>query len=471
MGNQKHGRNLTEGSIPRHLLAVALPMLAGNLIHVSYMIVNAIWIGRFLGKEAVGAVAVSFPIMFILIAVASGATMATTILISQYYGAGNRAMVQKTVGNSAALSLALSTLIIGIGMTFSHAMLGLMGTPPDVLALADPYLRISFAGFIFMFLSFLISSILRGLGDTVTPLLFMGSGAIMNAILDPLLILGVGPFPRLGLNGAAVASILSSAFGAIVGLVYLNRKDHIAAISPRTLRWDGGSIRLIFRIGFPSMIQQSLVSFGNAVITTFVNSFGAAAIAALGVAMRIESLAFMPALTLSMASSAMASQNLGAGKPERVESLFRWGVLMTSAIALSVSLLVACLPRQLISIFVRDASVMDIGTTYLRMIGPFYILFAVMFVANGVINGSGRTLVTMLFTLVSLWGIRIPAAGLLSRTSLGIRGIWIAVVLSFAITMIISLLYYFSGKWKKPLAAFRPKAVPKPVAEPRPETI
>jgi putative MATE family efflux protein len=447
----KFGRDLTVGSIPRHLLAVALPMLLGNLINSGYSIINTIWIGKIVGERAVGATASSFPVVFIFIGLASGATMATTILVSQYYGAKDFDKVKKAVDTSFTIAILLGVLITAAGILFADDILRAMNTPADVFSLASPYLKISMGGFAFMFISFLITSILRGIGDTKTPLAFMGIGVAINAVLDPLLIIGVGPFPRLGLNGAAIASVISSAIALMLGLGYLNHKSHVVAFDPRHMRLDRQIALLILKIGFPSMIQQSLISLGSVFVTTFVNSFGTPAIAAFGAAGRIDGLSFMPAMSLSMASSTIAGQNLGAGHPDRVYRVFRWGVLMTSVIAGFFTLAELIFPHQLLSMFLNDESVIDVGVWYLRIVCLVNVPFAIMFISNGIINGAGRTLVTMLFTLNAVWVFRVPLAAILSRTSLGIIGIWVAIDIGVLVTTAVSLTYFAMGHWKKPL--------------------
>lgn len=447
--SHEFGRDLTVGSIPRHLLAVSVPMLLGNFLNAAYNIVDTIWVGNIIGKNAVGATAVSFPIIFILIALSSGATMATSILIAQYYGAKDYGMVSRVVNNSFAISCILGIVLTVTGILSGDFLLRLMNTPQEIFEMASSYLKIYLTGFVFMYLSFLVTSILRGIGDTMTPLIFLAIAAVLNTVLDPLLIIGVGPFPRLGLSGAAIATVISMGVACISGLIYLNLKNHIVAPDPRKFILDKNITFLIFKIGLPSIVQQSLVSMGAAFITTFVNAFGAPAIAAFGAAGRIESLAFMPAMSLGMASSTLAGQNLGAGKPERIKEIFKWGILMTSAITITISLMTVSAPRLILSMFVREPDVLEIGVTYLKVVGGAYIFFAVMFISNGIINGAGHTITTMLFTLLSLWGVRVPLASVLSRTSLGSTGIWIAIVASFATTMTISLLYYFSGRWKK----------------------
>lgn len=460
--NAKFGKDLTVGSIPRHLLVFSIPMLIGNLLQTGYQIINTIWVGNIVGEDAVGATAVSFPIIFILIALAGGATLATTILVSQYFGAKDYKMVERVVNNSFSVTLILGIILTVVGIFSSDFLLRLMNTPAEIFSMASSYLKITLAGFILIYFIFLVTSILRGIGDTMTPLIFMAIGVGINAIFDPLLIIGIGPFPKMGLNGAAVASLISQGIAFILAVIYLNRKNHLVAIDPRKFIFDKHQTILLFKIGFPSIIQQSLVSIGAAFITTFVNAFGAAAIAAFGAAGRIDSIAFMPAMSLSMAASALTGQNLGAQKPERVKEIFKWGVIMTSAITLVISIMAVSIPRLLLSMFIHDPVVLDIGVTYLRIEGGSYILFAIMFITNGIINGAGHTMTTMVFSLLSLWVVRVPLAAILSHTKSGIVGIWIAVVISYGVVMIISLMYYLSGRWKKAVIKTIQQPVPNP---------
>lgn len=445
---RKAGKDLTVGSVPRLLVAFALPMLIGNLLSTGYSIINTIWVGNILGGNAVGATAASFPIVFMLIALASGATMATTILISQYFGAKNFQMVRKVVNTSFSISLVLSLVLTIAGVLLSDPILRLMSTPEAIFPLASGYLKISFAGVLFFYFSFLLTSILRGIGDTMTPLLFLVISTVLNAILDPLLIIGIGPFPKLGLNGAALASLIAQIVAVLLAMIYLSKKNPIVAFHPRELEFDRSIALLIAKIGFPSMIQQTLVSVGMAFVTSFVNAFGATATAAFGAASRIDSLAMMPSMAMAVAASTLSGQNLGAGKPERIKQAFRWGILL-NLLMVSAVVLVACLfPRMILSAFVHDPAILDIGVHYLWIVAPGYLFFAVMFVSNGIINGSGRTMVTMFITLFALWLFRVPLAAYLSHTSLGLRGIWLAMTIGFAASMCMSLAYYFSGRWK-----------------------
>jgi putative MATE family efflux protein len=437
-------------------------MLLGNLIQIGYSIINTIWVGHLVGEDAVGAAGVSFPIFFILVGLAMGITMATMILISQYYGGRDYEMVKKIVNNSFSLSLIIGAVLTLAGILSSDFLLKLMKTPSENFVMASSYLKIMMIGFILMYMGLLVTSILRGIGDTVTPLVFMSIGVGLNAILDPFLIGGFGPFPHLGLNGAAYATLISQSTALVLGFVYLNRKNHLVAFNPKMLILDRHITLLVLKIGLPSIISQSLVSIGNMFITTFVNSFGSAATNAFGAVARMDMFAFMPAMSMSMAVSALTGQNLGARKPERIKDIFKWGVITTSSVTLLISLIAVFLSRLILIMFGlgSDAAVIRIGTTYLRIVGSSYIFLAVMLISNGVINGAGHTMITMVFALLSLWLIRVPFSWLLPKTSLGITGIWVAVALSFVVMMIVSLIYYSSGRWKKSVVVKTPAAAP-----------
>ena len=449
--NNQFGTDMTVGSIPRHLLRFSIPMLIGNLIQIGYSIVNRIWVGHLIGENAVGAIGVSFPVFFTLIGLSMGISMASTILVAQYYGAKDYRMVERVVGNSFSVALLAGTILTGSGILFGDFLLHIMDTPPENFTMASSYLKISLLGFILLYLGFLINSILRGIGDAVTPLVFMSIGIGLNTILDPFFIGGFGPFPSHGLNGAAYASIVSQTTAVVISIIYLNRKGHVVAFNPKKLTLDRHITLLLFKIGLPSIVQQSLISISGMFVQTFVNSFGAAAANAYGAVLTVDMFAFMPAMSMSMAVSTLTGQNLGAGLPERVKRIFKSGVMMTSSITILISILVVTLSRLILIMFGLgdDIRVMDIGISYLRIAGSCYIFFAIMFISNGVINGAGHTLITMVFTLLSLWIIRVPLAWFLSKTGLGIAGIWIAVACSFFVTMIISLTYYFSGRWRK----------------------
>jgi putative MATE family efflux protein len=452
------GRDLTTGSIPRHLIAFSLPMLAGSALQTAYSFINAIWVGQFLGETALAAVSVSFPVVFVLIAVAAGMTMATGILIAQHYGARDMAAVRRVVDSSTILMAALGLVMLVAGEILTPLILRAMDTPADVLPMAAEYMRIFLLSLPLMFGLFLTRSMLQGSGDSTTPLYFQAGAILLTIVLDPVLMFGWLGLPALGLNGTAWATVISHVL-ALSALVYVlhRRKNPVA---PR-LEWAGFDWHTTWttiRIGFPAAVQQSLISVSMVFVTGLVNGFGKDATAAFGVAMRVDQLAFMPALTFSMAISTLAGQNIGAGRYDRIRPIFAWGCLLSGGVTAVASLLAVLVPGLLMRIFTPEEHLIAIGIDYLRIVGSCYLFFAIMFVANGIINGSGHTIPTTIISLVSLWVVRVPVAYWLSRYTGSVTSVWWAMSLSFAVSMAASLAYYASGRWRRPIARPQPAA-------------
>jgi putative MATE family efflux protein len=455
------GRDLTVGSIPRHLIVFALPMLVGSTLQTAYSFVNAIWVGQFLGTSALAAVTVSFPVVFVMIAVGAGMTMATGILISQHYGARDMAAVRRVVDSSTILVGVLSLALTVVGEILTPQILAAMDTPPDVMPLAVAYMRIFLLSLPLGFGMFLTRSMLQGIGDSTTPLYFQGGAILLTAVLDPILMFGWLGAPELGLNGTAWATVISHVLALAALIVVLRRRGN--PVAPR-LEWAGFDWRTTWttiRIGTPAAVQQSLISIGMVFVTGIVNGFGEESTAAFGAASRIDQLAFMPALTFSMAISTLAGQNIGAGHYHRIRAIFGWGCLLSGGVTLAASILAVGLPGVLLRIFTPDEEIIRLGTDYLRIVGACYIFFAIMFVSNGIINGAGHTIPSTVITLVSLWIVRVPVAYWLSQSIESIDGVWYATSLSFGVSMTLSLLYYLSGWWRKPVGR-RPTAPPSP---------
>ncbi|MCF2945416.1 MATE family efflux transporter [Paenibacillus tarimensis] len=431
------------------MVKFALPVLIGNLLATGYSVINIIWIGKLLGKEEVAAAAVSLPIYLAMVALGSGATLATSLLVSRAYGAGDLKRIQQVVNNSWSVAFILTVLVTAGGLLLSDTLLRLLGTPIEIMEIASGYLKLTILSFVLMYASYLIASVLRGIGDTTIPLVFIILSTLINAVLDPLLISGYGPIPSFGLNGAAYASIFSMGTSVILGFLYVKYKYREWPINPTGLLFERAVFGEIIRIGLPSFVQQMLVSLGYAFITIFVNGFGAAATAAFGIAGRIDSIVAMPAIAVMMAASTLTAQNLGAGKVERLKYILGSGIIINIPIIAAISILCVTLPEAIMQVFVHDEDVISRGVEYLRLVGFGYLFFIVFYVSNGIINGAGKTISTMVISFVSLCIIRIPLAHWLSLTDLGIQGIWLAIVISYAATTAASLLYYFSGRWLK----------------------
>ena len=447
----QHGTDLTTGSIPRHLVAFSVPMLLGSALQTAYSLVNAFWVGNRLGTDAMVAVTVSLPVLFVLTAVAGGLTLATTVLVSQAYGAKNYSEVRRVINNSVVLVGAISLVCVLLGQLAAAPVLRLIRTPPSALQLSVTYLRLLLFTMPPTFGIFLLAAALRGVGDSKTPLYFQAVSLAVAFVLDPLLMFGWLGFPRLGLNGTAVATLLAQTAAVVTLAYFLARGNHIASPDWLHLRADAETTWLTLKIGVPSMVQQALVSVGMMVMTGLVNTFGREGAAAFGIALRIDQLAFMPAMTIGMAVSSLVGQNVGARRFDRASAVLRWGLVMSVGMTSVASALALAVPALLLSPFSRDPHVINIGTGYLRIAAFMYLGFAIMFVSNGVINGSGHTLETTAFTLLSLWGVRIPLAAHLARSLHRIEGIWYAMLAGVAFGAALSVVYYATGLWKRPV--------------------
>ena len=445
------GTDLTTGDVLRHLIRFSIPMLVGSVFQTAYSIINAAWVGNGLGPECMAAITVSFPILFLLMAVAGGLTMASNILVAQSYGAKDLKQLRRVVQNSLVLTGVVGIACLTTGHFAADAILRGMRTPPDVLPLAVNYLRLFLWTTPFMFGVFYLASVMRGVGDSKTPLYFQAVSLGINAILDPILMFGWLGLPRLGLNGTATATICAQACAFAALAVYVHRREHIVAPNWKRLRIDWPTTLLTVKIGIPSMVQQALVSLGMLFVVSIVNRFGTHSSAAFGIAMRIDQLAFMPAMTIGMAVSTLSGQNIGAQRFDRVSQTFRCGIAVSLGITMFASILAFSASEWLMGLFARDADVVAAGASYLRAISIGYLMFAVMFVSNGVVNGSGHTGATTMFTLVSFWGVRVPFAAWLSGYLGRVEGVWYAIVVSLAAGTLVSLGYYASGRWKRPV--------------------
>jgi putative MATE family efflux protein len=457
---QGFGRDLTTGSIPRHMVAFSLPMLLGSFLQTAYSFINAIWVGQYLGTAALAAVTVSFPIIFVLFAIGMGLTLATNILVSQSFGARRMDELRRTVDSSTVLIGSLGIVFTVLGELFAPAMLRAMDTPPDILAASTSYLRIFLLSLPLGFGLFLTRSLLQGVGDSKTPLYFQSGSVLFTTALDPVLMFGWLGLPKLGLNGTAWATVISQVLSLTALIAYLHvKKVPVAPSWPRFSHLGPITLKTL-RIGLPSAVQQSLVSIGMVFVTGIVNGFGETATAAFGAASRIDQIAFLPAMTFGMAISTLAGQNLGAGRQDRIREIFLWGCVFSGGITLVITAVAVAIPGALLSIFVTDDAVLQPGIAYLHIVGTCYLFFSLVFVANGIINGAGHTLTTTVISLISLWVIRVPVAYWLSRRMGSVQGVWYAIALSFAVSLAASMAYYFSGRWKRPLGKKPPGGPP-----------
>lgn len=437
-------KDLTTGKEGKLILQFATPMLLGNVFQQMYNIVDSIVIGNYLGKEALAAVGAAFPFIFLLISLIIGIASGSTIIISQYFGAKDFSRVKRTIDTLYIFLFFASITISLIGISFSGPIFRLIALPEEVIPQAVIYMNIYISGIIFAFGFNGTAAILRGLGDSKTPLVFLVLSTITNIGFDLLFVIVF----KWGIAGVAIATVISQAGAFVTAIIYLNRTHEIVTLNTWKLVFDREIFRQSIRIGLPSGIQQSFVSIGMLALFRIVNIFGTPAAAAYTIAMRIDSFASMPAMNFAAALSSFVGQNIGANKSSRVRSGMRATIGMTAIISLLVSTLAVIFRTELMMLFTKDPEVVALGEDYLLIVSFFYIFFSTMFVVNGVLRGAGDTLVPMFITLVALWFVRIPLSWYLS-TIIGVTGIWWGIPIAWFIGMVLAYIYYKTGKWKE----------------------
>lgn len=458
-------KDLTTGNIGGSILRFAAPMLIGNIFQQTYNVVDSIIVGQFLGKEALAAVGASFPIIFALISFVIGIASGGTIVIAQYFGAKDYEKVRRAIDTLYIFVFFASLLIMAVGIIFSEEIFRLMKLPEEVMPDAIVYLETFLLGTVLLFGFNGTSAILRGLGDSVTPLVFLIIASAFNIALDFAFIKYLG----MGVQGAALATVVSHGGAFITAIFYLNKTHKLVKLRLTKLVFDWDIFRKSVRIGLPSGFQQTFVSFGMLALFRIVNTFGTNVAAAYTVAGRIDSLAMLPAMNFGQALSTFVGQNIGANKIERVKQGLRATMGMSILVSVLLTAGIVVFREELMRIFISDPQVIDIGVDYLVIVGSSYIIFSIMFSLNGVLRGAGDTIIPMFITLLSLWIIRIPLASLLSgrfatiaadmgihirlpeilQGSLQEQGIWWTVPIAWLFGALFSSIYYRTGRWKK----------------------
>ncbi len=437
-------KDLTTGKESKLILQFAAPMLLGNIFQQLYNIVDSIIVGNFIGKEALAAVGASFPIIFTLISLVIGFAMGATIIIAQYFGSKQIQKVKLTIDTLYIVLFFASVITTIIGIALAGPILRLIQLPEEIYPQARLYLMIYLSGLIFFFGFNGTSAILRGLGDSKTPLYFLIIATVANILLDLLFVVVF----HWGIAGVAIATVISQAGAFLTTIFYLNKTHPVMTFSLFKLKFDKEIFWRSVNIGLPSGLQQTFVSLGLLAITWIVNLFGLNVIAAYSIAMRIDSLASLPAMNFSAALSTFVGQNIGAQKIERVRAGMIATLKMTAIISIFFSLVAILFSRFLMGLFTTDQEVIAIGAKYLIIVSSFYVFFSTLFVFNGVTRGAGATLIPMFITLFALWVVRIPIAWFLSK-SLGETGIWWSMPIGWFFGMVMGIAYYLSGSWKK----------------------
>ncbi|PIR87928.1 MAG: MATE family efflux transporter [Candidatus Harrisonbacteria bacterium CG10_big_fil_rev_8_21_14_0_10_45_28] len=442
-------KNLTEGPIFKSILVLAIPIIFSSLLQTTYNLTDTFWVGR-LGAGAVAAVSLSFPVMFLIFAVGGGLAVAGTILVAQYKGKKDEFSVDHVTSQTFSMMFIVSILIGIIGYLISPSIISFIGADAIVNPMAIEYLRVSFLGVLFVFIYYVFESLMRGVGNAKTPVFIVSATVLLNLVLDPLFIFGWGPFPAMGVSGAALATVCTQALAAIVGVILLFSGRYGLRLKFKSLKPDFPLIRKMFFLGMPSSIEQSSRALSFVFLTLLAAKFGTIALAAYGIRNRISSFLILPALGLAVAASAIIGQNLGAQKPERAQKTAKAALIATFISLTTLGMVFFIFAENIIGWFVPgDLEVIKMGTLFLRITAPTLGLLGIEIVAGGILRGAGATASAMTLAVVSLWVLHIPVAFLLvNYTSLSEVGLWISFAFGNVTGATLGLILLKKSNWQ-----------------------
>ncbi len=447
-------QDFTEGNIGRQVVNFSTPLMLGNLLLSVYGIINMIWVGRLLGHTAVAAISASLPIIMLMPAFLIGLAMATNVLIAQAFGRKDTALLRKILANSFFASILFCLLISIIALVLRRQLLEWVHAPQEIQEMALAYLTIMMAALVFQFFVYWMTAMLRGLGDARTVVKILILLTVFNIVFVPLFIRGIGPLPPLGVAGAAWGTALAAMVTCIIGYIYLVRHNPYINMHSWDYSLDWHIIREVFVIGVPASLQMLVVSLAGVFIISLVNSYGTDVTAAFGIGMQIDLLAAIPAMSIGMAATSIAGQNLGAQKMDRVFQTLHMSVFFALAIALACTAVLAIFPNYIGAIFLEQsaehAKVLNLVGEYYHWMAFIFPCFAVIFVIQGVLRSAGDTMALLVLSFVALIIIRIPLAYVLAGP-FGFKqeGIWMAMLFSSALAVGLNWLYYKGGRWKK----------------------
>jgi putative MATE family efflux protein len=449
---RRGGPDLTTGPIGKTLIAFSLPVLGSNILQSLNGSANAVWVSHVLGEAALTATSNANQILFLMLGAVFGVSMAANILIGQAIGAADEALAKRVVGTSTSFFIVLSLSVGFLGFTFTPGILKAMGTPAEAAADAIAYLRVIFAAMPFMYFFSFVMMAQRGVGDSRTPFYFSLLAVALDITLNPLLIIGVGPFPKLGIAGSAASTLISQTSTLAVMIAYLYRQNSILMIRPKEWRLlipDFAIIRSLVTKGLPMGFQMIVISLAAVTMLSFVNSYGVHTAAAYGAATQLWTYVQMPAMALGAAVSSMAAQNVGAGRMDRVEQVARTGALY-AILFTGLPILVIYLvdPLVLQAFLPATSPSLPIAVHINSIVLWGFVPFGVAFIFSGIVRATGAVWPPLLAMIISLWGVRVPLATILTP-HLGADAIWVSFPVGSATTCLLAGGYFLWGGWRK----------------------
>ena len=445
--NNRRKLDLTKGSVVKNIWALAFPMMLGNILQTAFNVVDMIWVGR-LGPEAIASVAISGAALLVIMALIIGVSTGTMAIVSRKSGAMDQEGTDNAAMQSLILGAGLSIVLAITGLIFARPILHALGAEGAILQLGSDYLKVILSGGLVMVYLFLINAIFRAAGDVFTPLLIMIGATILNIILDPLMIFGIG-FPRMGVVGAALATVVSRGLAALIGLYVLFQGYSRVRVHLARLSLDFKTIGRIIKIGFPNSIQMALRSIAGLILMAIVARYGGYAICAYGIGLRLFSVVLMPGFALATSAATLVGQNLGARKflRAKISAWFAAGfnMLMMGA----VGILFFIFSAKLVSIFTTNPGIISLGSEYLRLTSFSYVFVALGLVLGRSLMGAGDTTAPLIISVFALLGVQIPLAIILPKyLHTGLNGVWWAILISSVLQSALTYFWFNLGHWK-----------------------
>lgn len=455
---------ILRGPIVKTIFILGWPLMLTNAFQMCYSLVDTYWLGQYVGDVGVAATTLAWPIVFFLVAFAGGMSVAGVSLVSQYTGMKNKAEVRRSAGQVFALLAIFSVFMSILGILITDPLLSFMGAEPEVVSRSSPYIKIIFTSMPFMFIIMTFTSILRGWGDTKTPMYISAASVGLNIVLDPILIIGIGSVPAMGVTGAAIATLIARSLGAVV-CVYILFRGRGFKIKLADMKLQKERVKQIFKIGIPASLGQSLVAVGFMVMMSFVAFYGTDILAAHGIGTRIINMVFIITGGLTGAAVTMIGQNLGANRVKRAERILNRTILVAALFLVICSTFFFLFSERLFSVFIADRDVITHGVTFMMTFGISIIGFGVFQGVQAAYQASGRTIPSMIMGMIRLWGLRIPLAYLFGfALSYGAFGVWLGMGISNILSAIIALAWVATGSWKKSMVDKKAPIIREPLA-------
>lgn len=437
-------RDLTVGNPQSVLCKFCLPLFGSIIFQQLYNIADSFVAGKFISDNALAAVGNSYEITLIFIAFAFGCNIGCSVIAAQLFGAKRYRDLKSAVYTALIASGVLCLLLMAIGIIFCGGLLRLIKTPAEVFADSRLYLDIYIFGLPFVFLYNVATGIFSALGDSKTPFIFLACSSLSNIGMDILFVTAFG----MGVDGVAWATFLCQGVSCVLALAVVFRRFNKIKTEGKIQIFSFAHLRRFAVIAVPSILQQSFISVGNIVIQSIINGFGAAVMAGYSAAVKLNNMVITSLTTLGNGLSNFTAQNLGAAKYDRIKAGFRAGLKLVWGLCLPLVVLYLFASRWLIFIFLESSSgaAMDTGIQFLRIVSPFYFIVAAKLVSDGILRGAGLMKKFMIATFTDLV-LRVALAEILSRTALGVTGVWLSWPIGWAVATVLSIVFYAKTKW------------------------